>query len=444
MADFIRTTKLQIPASEAFRWHARPGALERLTPPWEEVEVTGRTGGIGDRGSRVHLRTRVGPIRTRWVAEHRDCVEGRMFRDVQVEGPFARWEHLHSFRPEPGGTCILEDRVEYELPGGWLGHAVAGRAVRNRLERLFAYRHATVAADVADHGETPPMRVAVTGSGGLVGSALLPYLSAGGHEARGVPRAGLDFDAAALDGADAVVHLAGESIASGRWTPGKKERIQESRVKGTRRLAEHLARMDRPPRVLVCASAIGWYGDRGDETLDEESAPGRGFLADVCRAWEAAADPARERGIRVVHLRFGIVLSPRGGALRSMLFPFRLGLGGRLGSGRQHMSWISIDDALGVIRASLADGSLAGAVNAVSPNPVTNREWTRTLARVLRRPALLPVPAFAARAAFGEVADALLLASTRVLPRRLMDARFRFRDLDLETCLRRLLGRSVS
>jgi uncharacterized protein (TIGR01777 family) len=444
MAEYKRTTRLPVPAAEAYRWHARPGALERLTPPWEEIEVLERTGGIEHAGSRVSLKTRIGPFRKRWVAEHREAIPGRGFLDFQVEGPFARWEHAHRFRAEGDGQCVLEDRIEYELPGGWLGRALGARMVEKRLERVFAYRHGTTLSDLLAHRGAPPMRIAVTGASGLVGSALIPYLSTGGHDAVAVERDGREFDLSALEGADAVVHLAGESIASGRWTHAKKERILLSRVEGTRRVAERIAAMERPPRVLVCASAIGWYGDRGDEDLDEGSPAGTGFLPDVCRAWEAAAGPARARRVRVVHLRFGVVLSPRGGALRKMLLPFRLGLGGRIGSGRQHMSWISIDDALGAIDAAIRDGSLEGAVNAVSPQPVTNARWTRVLARVLRRPAILPMPAFAARAAFGEMADALLLASARVLPRRLMEARYRFRDQDLETCLRRLLGRDLA
>lgn len=441
MPEFTRATRLPVSAAEAFRWHARPGALERLTPPWEEVSVLDRTGGIEDPGSRVSITTRIGPFRKRWVAEHRDFVEGRMFRDVQVEGPFARWDHTHTFRPAAEGGCILEDRVEYALPGGWLGRTLGGGAVRRRLERIFSYRHETTAADIVAHRDAVPLRVAVTGARGLVGSALLPYLSTGGHDARPVSRNGGDFEPFALEGADAVVHLAGESIADGRWTRRKKERIRGSRVEGTRRLAERLARMERPPRVLACASAIGFYGDRGAEELDEGSASGSGFLPDVCRDWEAAAGPARERGIRVVHLRFGIVLTPRGGALKRMLAPFRMGLGGRMGSGLQQMSWVSIDDALGAIHAAIRDDAMGGPVNVVSPGPVTNLEWTRILARVLRRPAVFPFPAPAARAVFGELADALLLASARVRPRRLQEAGYRFRDVGLEACLRRLLGR---
>ena len=300
--------------------------------------------------------------------------------------------------------------------------------------------------------------VAVTGASGLVGSALVTGLTSAGHRvvrvvrgagaasvagqrlARWDPASGA-LEPSALAGADAVVHLAGESVAGGRWTEAKKRRIRSSRVDVTRRLAEALPRLERPPRLLVSASAVGYYGDRGSEILREDSAPGPGFLAEVCREWEAATDPAARAGIRVVRLRIGMVLSRRGGALGAMLTPFRLGAGGPVGSGVQWVSWIAIDDLVGAILHALATESLAGPVNAVAPEPVTNRELARTLGRVLRRPALLPLPAVAARLLFGQMADELLLASARVEPARLRATGFTFRHARLEDALRHELGR---
>jgi len=299
------------------------------------------------------------------------------------------------------------------------------------------------------------MKILVSGSTGLVGSALVSFLASGGHEVvrlvrgrlkPGVvevpwdPQAGT-IEAAKLEGLDAVVHLAGENIA-GRWTAAKKARIRSSRVEGTRLLAEALAGLKRPPKTLVCASAIGYYGDRGDEVLREDSPSGAGFLAAVCRDWEAAAHAAAEKGIRVVQLRIGVVLSPAGGALARMLTPFKLGLGGRIGPGSQFMSWIAIDDLIGAIHHALTTEPLRGPVNAVAPRAVTNREFTKTLGRVLARPTIFPMPAFAARLAFGEMADELLLASARVEPAKLVSSGYRFRTPELEAALRHLLGKS--
>jgi uncharacterized protein (TIGR01777 family) len=245
----------------------------------------------------------------------------------------------------------------------------------------------------------------------------------------------------ALEGIDAVVHLAGENVAGGRWTPEVKARILESRRRGTRLLSESLAQLHSRPRVLVSASAIGFYGDRGDETLREDSEAGTGFLADVCREWEAATAAAADAGIRVVHLRIGVVLSAAGGALAKLLPPFQVGAGGRVGSGAQYMSWIALDDLLGAVLHALRTESLQGALNATAPAPVTNQEFTTVLGRVLGRPTLVPVPAVAARLAFGEMADAVLLASQRVEPARLAATRYTFRFSDLESALRHTLGR---
>ena len=297
------------------------------------------------------------------------------------------------------------------------------------------------------------MKVYVTGSSGLIGTALLPALRGAGHEVVRMirrPASSPDevewrpdaptFDRSVLEGAEAVVHLAGENIA-GRWTAAKKDRIRASRLEGTRVLAEALAGLERPPRVFVGASATGYYGDRGEDVLDEDSPPGKGFLPEVCQGWEAAADPLREAGARVAHVRIGVVLSPEGGALGKMLLPFKLGAGGVMGSGRQYWSWIAIDDVVGAILHVLSHETLSGAVNAVAPQSVTNREFTKTLGRVLRRPTIFPMPAFAARLALGEMADALLMASARVVPRRLQASGYAFRYPELEGALQHVLAR---
>ena len=300
------------------------------------------------------------------------------------------------------------------------------------------------------------MHILVSGASGLIGSALAPHLEAAGHRVtrlvRGRARPGWgeaawDPDAGrmplpALEGVDAVVHLAGESIV-GRWSADKKQRIYASRVHGTQVLCEALRQVARPPKTFVCASAIGYYGNRGERLLLEESRAGEDFLARVCIDWEAAAAPAAQRGIRVVSLRLGMVLSASGGALGQMLPPFRLGLGGVLGGGAQYMSWIALDDVVGAMAHVLMTESLRGAVNLVSPEPVRNRDFTRTLGRVLRRPTRFAVPAFAARLLFGEMADALLLASTRVQPGKLNASGYAFRYPALEDALRHVLDKPL-
>ena len=296
------------------------------------------------------------------------------------------------------------------------------------------------------------MNVLMSGATGLLGTALIPELGARGHRVTRLTRSprsahdvNWDPEAGKLDGAltgtEAVIHLAGESIAEGRWTPEKKRRIIESRRKGTRLLAESIAALPAPPSVMVSTSADGYYGDRDNELLTEESRPGSGFLAEVCREWEAAADPAREAGIRVVHPRTGIVLTPKGGALGRTLPIFKLGAGGKVGSGGQYWSWVALDDVVGSFVYALENKAVSGPANVCSPNPVTNAEYTRVLGRVLNRPTVFPVPATAARVALGGVADELLLASKRMVPARLEEAGYEFRYPHLEGALRHLLGR---
>lgn len=455
--DFVRRTRLEAPAEAVFRWHARPGALQRLCPPWEAVDVLEHNGGGITDGSRVTLTIHAGPLRFRWVAEHRDYLEDRQFRDLQVAGPFALWDHTHRMEPDGPAACYLEDHIKYALPLSSLTHWLVDPFLRRKLDRLFAYRHRITQFDIVAHAayeKVRPMNILVSGSHGLIGSALVPFLTTGGHQVTRLARSAtaaestLQWDpeakripTPALEGLDAVVHLAGESIASGRWTAEKKARIRNSRVNGTRLLCDVLTQLANPPKVLVCASAIGFYGDRGDTVVTESSRPGTDFLAQVCRDWETATEPARARGIRVVNLRFGMVLSPAGGALAKMLTPFRLGAGGTIGDGHQYMSWIALDDVIGAIHHALLTESLQGPVNAVAPHPVTNRQFTKTLGHVLGRPTLFPMPAFAARALFGEMADALLLASTRVEPRQLQATGYAFGYPELEDALRHLLGK---
>ncbi len=289
--------------------------------------------------------------------------------------------------------------------------------------------------------------VAVSGASGLVGGKLVGLLKAAGHTVLPISRRSADsstilwepergfLNPARLEGVDAIVHLAGENIAAGRWSPAQKQKIRDSRVQGTRTLVESLRGLSNRPKTLVCASAIGFYGDRGEEVLDEQSTAGTGFLPDVCREWEAAAAGATELGMRVVHVRLGVVLSAQGGALQKMLLPFKLGAGGIIGNGRQYWSWIGVTDAARIFAFCVENPSVSGPVNAVSPHTATNFDFTKTLGSVLRRPTVFPLPGFMAKLVLGEMAEPLLLASARVTPNALRKAGFTFTEPGLRECL---------
>lgn len=452
-----RTSRLPAPADEVYAWHERPGALERLLPPWERVQVVERHGGL-EEGARTVLRVGVGPASVRWVAVHRDPEPGRQFVDEQESGPFSHWVHTHRLEPDGADTCRLTDRIAFTAPLGMAGAALETLVIRPRLERLLAYRHAVLRDDLTDHrrfADRPRLHVAIAGASGLIGRALRAFLTTGGHRVTPLVRRPARegeiewhpdegrLAPEALRGIDAVVNLAGENIGA-RWTPARRRRIRESRVRGTRLIADTLARVENGPRVLVNVSAVGIYGDRGDEHLTERSHLGdadRDFLVALGEEWEGATEPARAAGVRVVRPRFGVVLTPAGGMLGRLWLPFVAGVGGRVGDGRQWLSWISIDDAIGIIHHLLMSEGISGVVNAAAPEPVTNREFTATLGRVLRRPTPVPVPAAALRMVFGEMADRTILGSQRVVPDRLPASGYRYRHPTLEAALRHVLGR---
>jgi uncharacterized protein (TIGR01777 family) len=453
-------------------WHTRPGALERLLPPWDRVRVVARSGGILN-GSTVTLSVPFGPIRLRWVSEHRDVDPPHGFADAQTSGPFAHWVHAHVMHEDGPAASVLEDRVTFEGPAGPVGRSIARRAVAARLPALLRYRHETLAADLAAHArvaERARLTVGITGASGLVGTALTHFLTTGGHRVvrfvRGHSRAagsggrpeavGSRPAARSEDGPetvpwdpqtgfpapdrvprlDAVIHLAGAGVADRRWTAQRMALIRDSRVQGTATLARALAALPQPPRTLLCASAIGFYGFDGRAPIDETAPKGGGFLASVVDQWEAAADPARAAGLRVAHLRLGLVLTPAGGLLKPLLVVFRSGAGGRVGDGRQGMSWVGLDDVVGAFHHALFDESLAGAINVTAPEPVSNAAFTEALGRAVHRPALVPAPAFGLRLLLGrQMADETALSSGWVQPTRLEVAGYPFRHRRLATAL---------
>jgi len=429
-----RADALPVPAEVVRSWLGRPPARLRLVPPW---------------AFRLEGETLVGwgPLRGRWRIGFAPLEGG--CRVEAPHGPWAPWSLERRVLPEGPDACRVVDRLEAQAP--------PPERTARWAEEALAWARRRMAHDLRAHlpcltrGTALP--VAVTGASGFIGSALVAYLEAGGHrvlrlvrrrDALGPgsafwdPEAG-HLDPQALEGVEAVVHLAGENIA-GLWTGAKRRRILESRVRSTRLLASTLARMERPPRALVCASAVGIYGDRGDEPLTEESPPAQGFLPEVVQAWETAAEPARRAGVRTVFVRFGVVLDPSGGALARLLPVLRLGLGAVFGSGRQYFPWLTLDDALDILHRALLDEGLEGPVNACAPGETTQEAFLRAVAQALRRPLLLRAPAPLLRLALGRMAQEALLPSQRVRPARLTALGHPFRHPDLATALRDLLG----
>ncbi|WP_319587570.1 TIGR01777 family oxidoreductase [uncultured Desulfobulbus sp.] len=442
-------------ANELYDWHRRPGALERLIPPWEQTRVAARSGGI-DPGGRVVLAMHAGPIPYQWHARHIENLPGLMFRDIQDRGPFARWTHTHRFADTPNGA-LLEDQIDYALPGQAILPGLATGLVDRTLTRVFRYRHATLRDDIALHQRcsSRPLRVLISGASGVLGSALRPLLTTGGHEVWTLVRRPPDrsrreiywnperdqLNLAGLPAFDGVIHLAGDNIGDGRWTLDKKKRVIDSRVQGTGLIARTLAGLPVQPKVFLSASAVGFYGNCLDCCMREEDRAGTDFISDVCTLWEHSARPAEEAGIRTVFLRIGVVLSPQGGALQRLLATSAIGFSSRFGAGDQYISWIGINDMVGVVLHALTCDTLTGPVNIAAPQPATNSQLMRTLAQVLRRPLLPPIPASLLQTLYGQMASEVLLGGCRVATDKLQQSGYTFRHADLEQALRHLLGR---
>ena len=461
MPTYAHTAEYAHPVSAVWSWYDSPGAFRRIMPEWEGITPV-QAGALMD-GERTKFKVSIGPIKRMWVARHHGVVSGKVFNDVMEKGPFGAWDHEHKFVAKTDSTSSIEDTIQWRLPLHPLTFWTAPFTVKGRMDQMFAFRTARVQNDlerIAAFAHLPRQRILISGSTGLIGLQLCAFLSAAGHSITRLvrPSTQLPSDAQGddvvvwndqtgevvsgdLNGFDTVIHLAGAGIGDKRWSKARKALIESSRTGPTHNLATLLAGLDQPPKAFLCGSAIGFYGNRGDETLNESSSPGSNFLADVCRAWEAAAQPAVDAGIRTVWLRTGLVITPMGGVLQKLLLPAKLGAGGPVGNGRQQYSWISLDDQIHAIHHLMMNETCEGAFNLTAPEPLPQKRFAKTLGRVLRRPAFAPLPGFVLKIMLGEMAQGLVLDGQRVLPERLEASGYRFQHRDLETCLRHCLGR---
>jgi len=447
MDHFSFESTMPVSAERLFEWHCSPVAFERLLPPWRRVELLTPHPPL-EQGGEVAVRLHFGMRAVETLHRITQVEKGSLFVDEQIVGPMVSWHHKHRMRDLPDGTSVLEEKIDYQLPA-W-GRLFGGK-IDGELKRLFGYRHRVTAGDLATLARHPsgPLRIAITGSSGLIGRPLCLLLRSGGHtviplvrkaaqpgEVEWSPDVGV-VNPAALEGVDAVIHLAGENVA-GRWTAAKKERIESSRVQGTRHLVRSLSRLNQPPAALLVSSGVGYYGDPGADPVTEASPLGSGFLAGVSKQWEEEA-MRYDKG-RVVTMRTGVVLSLEGGALARMLPAFRAGLGGPIASGKQGVSWISIDDMIYQIYHLLMTQTAEGAYNLVAPHPVTHRQLSAALGRALHRPALLPMPLLAVRTLFGEMGEELLVKGVFAVPQRLIEAGAPFRYPTVESALSHLFS----
>jgi len=461
MPKYFYQAEYNATKEEIWNWYNSKGAFRRIMPEWEGIIPM--NAGVLENDDETIFKVRIGPIRQTWVAKHHSVMPGETFADRMVKGPFGAWNHVHRFESTGDGKTTIYDDVEYKLPLHFLTGWSAGITVLPRMRQMFKYRSTRVNSDLKQIQATakhPRQKVLVSGSTGMIGLQLCAFLETAGHDVYRLlrPNTKLPADVNSekvirwndltgeilngdMNGFDSVIHLAGAGIGDKRWSKKRKKLILDSRVIPTKNLSKILATLDAPPKALLCGSAIGFYGDRGGEILDEESASGDDFLSQICSEWEQASTLAETAGIRVVNLRSGIVVSPLGGALSKLLLPAKMGGGGPVGGGKQIQSWISLDDEVFAIHHLMMTDSCKGPYNLASPNPVSQKEFAKILGRVIKRPAFMPLPGFIIRIMFGEMGQKLVLEGQHVKPTKLQESGFEFTYTDLESCLRNCLGR---
>ena len=461
MPTYVHTAPYDAPVEDVWAWYDSKGAFRRIMPEWEGIRPV-KAGALVDDAT-TRFKITLGPLRPTWVARHYGVVSGEVFNDVMEKGPFGAWDHEHRFVSTGSNTSEIRDTIQWKLPLHPLTFWTAPFTVKGRMNQMFAYRTLRVQEDlkrIAQYADQPKQRVLVSGSTGLIGMQLCAFLQAAGHEVVRLlrPSSVLPSDVAdeptvvwndqtgeviegSLEGFDTVIHLAGAGIGDKRWNAKRKALIESSRTLPTENLVRLFGALEKPPKTFMSGSAVGYYGNRKDEQLTESSSPGEGFLANLAQQWEAAAAPAQDLGIRTVWLRTGIVTTPMGGALKPMLLPTLMGAGGPLGGGRQYQSWISLHDHIYATYHLMMNSSCEGPYNLTAPEPVTQRQYAKTLGKVMLRPWFAPAPGFVLKIMFGELAQALILDGQRVLPQRLIESGFTFQHERLESCLRQCLGK---
>ena len=461
MPIYEHTATFPYPREVVWNWHARPGAVRRIMPDWEGIRPV-EVGGIKD-GAVTSFRMSIGILPQRWVAKHHSYIEGEQFCDDMIKGPFGRWNHVHKFIENNETEMQIHDRIDWKLPFHFFTRIGAPIMVMPRVRQMFKHRSRRILADLKRQQmfkDAPRKRILISGSTGLIGTQLGAFLETDGHDVHRLVRPSTrlhadqdptkvvkwddrsgDIIEGSLEDFDVIIHLAGAGIGDKRWSKKRKKLIAESREIPTRNLANALANLTSPPSLFMCASAVGYYDNRGDEELDENSSSGDGFLAEICRQWEDAAQPAIDSGIRTIHMRTGIVTTAAGGMLEQILLPAKLGAMGPIGGGRQWQSWISLDDQIYAMHYLMNHETASGVFNLTAPNPVTQKQFAKALGKVLRRPAFAPAPGFVMKILFGEMGKSLILDGQKVLPRRLQELGYTFEHEMLEPALRDALGR---